>query len=152
MVPKSWICYNPTLGQSVIPTNHARNAPSALLAVQSHARAIRHSDDCGGAGGEAGKAVTIPRSGNPSFRQPWPEGVKPWTSSYNPTLGQSVIPTNTVAYGLVANLSLQSPARAIRHSDKIPATAPVQRRAGYNPTLGQSVIPTSTRRSMSGAG
>src|SRR5581483_1379154 len=85
--------------------------------------------------------VTIPRTGNPSFRLLQPsfflrcgdcynptlgQSVIPTIGSdiasdeqqcYNPTHGQSVIPTHGSAQPLRGDVSLQSHARAIRHSD-----------------------------------
>src|SRR5581483_3826340 len=140
--------------------------------LQSHARAIRHSDPgivtcCH----HINQIVTIPRTGNPSFRPRrllrWQAAVRHVTiprtgnpsfrprdryllsphqpdrynpthgqsviptkkshymtgsshTSYNPTHGQSVIPTQGSLLAVTTSTrSLQSHARAIRHSDAI---------------------------------
>src|SRR5581483_948208 len=114
--------------------------------LQSHARAIRHSDPgivtcCH----HINQIVTIPRTGNPSFRPRrllrWQAAVRhvtiPRTGNpsfrprdryllsphqpdrYNPTHGQSVIPTRSYQFGKRDSKPLQSHARAIRHSDVI---------------------------------
>src|SRR5581483_4839639 len=208
-------CYNPTHGQSVIPTPATIVLSAMRRLLQSHARAIRHSDSCNHRSFGDAEIVTIPRTGNPSFRRTGGKNrlrrpcmvtiprsgnpsfrllavTLPPTSSnvtiprtgnpsfrpmevrnpyeetfrYNPTHGQSVIPTSLPASFIDHVAWLQSHARAIRHSDlacfeiengakmvTIPRTGNpsfrqqqrlpnAQASSCYNPTHGQSVIPT----------
>src|SRR5581483_4809650 len=111
--------YNPTLGQSVIPTVIVCMAVCTSAMLQSHARAIRHSDLIKDANKLSHRRVTIPRSGNPSFRLQSRQDVD------------------------VSAIMLQSHARAIRHSDVIRVGLLHFFMNCYNPTLGQSVIPTA---------
>src|SRR5581483_1682933 len=113
-----------------------------MIMLQSHARAIHHSDRISLSRTKCLTSVTIPRSGNPSFR-PLCKIPLAWTRyGYNPTLGQSIIPTrykiheensqSAVTIPRSGNPSfrqriklstsfrvfmLQSHARAIHHSD-----------------------------------
>src|SRR5581483_4020973 len=165
--PRLPICYNPTLGQSVTPTtiggsvktslsmlqSHARAIrhsdkflplrAACLVRLQSHARAIRHSDTRGTNNLLDFDVVTIQRSGNPSFRLVHDGQRRHLRASYNPTLGQSVIPTNVVAAQSQACLRRYNPTLG---QSVIPTTKTRPPRARetacYNPTLGQSVIPT----------
>src|SRR5581483_3746687 len=88
------------------------------MMLQSHARAIRHSDD-------------EPSRAQSGFR---------WLQSHARAIRHSDV---AVIFDQIPSANaLQSHARAIRHSDLAVAAATGRPRYRYNPTLGQSVIPT----------
>src|SRR5581483_11980962 len=87
---------NPPSGHSFFPRCHLLCVDEERLRLQSHARAIRHSDNWPCSSMKRPPAVTIPRSGNPSFRLCGILIVTLPSISYNPTLGQSVIPTEEI--------------------------------------------------------
>src|SRR5581483_6464159 len=134
--------YNPTLGQSVIPTKGVFIATQCTQVTipRSGNPSFRPHQQLPWRDGI--QIVTIPRSGNPSFRRLLPASLERLESCYNPTLGQSVIPTPSYFSHTKGPGVLQSHARAIRHSDLVASPGKSAAIAGYNPTLGQSVIPT----------
>src|SRR5581483_3144465 len=136
--------YNPTLGQSVIPTKGVFIATQCTQVTipRSGNPSFRPHQQLPWRDGI--QIVTIPRSGNPSFRRLLPASLERLESCYNPTLGQSVIPTPSYFSHTKGPGVLQSHARAIRHSDLVASPGKSAAIAGYNPTLGQSVIPTGT--------
>src|SRR5581483_5606462 len=136
--------YNPTLGQSVIPTKGVFIATQCTQVTipRSGNPSFRPHQQLPWRDGI--QIVTIPRSGNPSFRRLLPASLERLESCYNPTLGQSVIPTPSYFSHTKGPGVLQSHARAIRHSDLVASPGKSAAIAGYNPTLGQSVIPTTT--------
>src|SRR5581483_10133642 len=85
--------YNPTHGQSVIPTLFWQLKQGMVSWLQSHARAIRHSDSWMVSGVAPAIQVTIPRTGNASFRHLLRDPADGNIAGYNSTHGQSVIPT-----------------------------------------------------------
>src|SRR5581483_4476154 len=137
-------CYNPTLGQSVIPTLRFPISHRGGCLLQSHARAIRHSDaNLGDCACECvvlqSHARAIRHSDRDHIRiDQWRKG------GYNPTLGQSVIPTTTAGTCLCSICLCYNPTLG---QSVIPTRAKHVLKHGpfcYNPTLGQSVIPTES--------
>src|SRR5581483_882215 len=137
-------CYNPTLGQSVIPTLRFPISHRGGCLLQSHARAIRHSDaNLGDCACECvvlqSHARAIRHSDRDHIRiDQWRKG------GYNPTLGQSVIPTTTAGTCLCSICLCYNPTLG---QSVIPTRAKHVLKHGpfcYNPPLGQSVIPTES--------
>src|SRR5581483_9208127 len=158
--------YNPTHGHSVIPTFSATCIPYTVVELQSHARAlrhsdqkgyqpmnyttllqsharaIRHSDSCNHRSFGDAEIVTIPRTGNPSFRLLQPSFFRRCGDCYNPTHGQSVIPTNWRQKPLETSLYGYNPTLGQSVIPTIGSDIASDEQQCYNPTHGQSVIPT----------
>src|SRR5581483_3410519 len=83
--------------------------------LQSHARAIRHSDSPIWRGLEPSQNSYNPTLGQSVIPTHVAIFYKISADSYNPTLGQSVIPTVIVCMAVCTSAMLQSHARAIRH-------------------------------------
>src|SRR5581483_10938653 len=113
-----------------------------MIMLQSHARAIHHSDRISLSRTKCLTSVTIPRSGNPSFR-PLCKIPLAWSLyGYNPTLGQSIIPTGDKAKYVVSRLHVTIPRSGNPSFRPYWYVSASTYGYGYNPTLGQSIIPT----------
>src|SRR5581483_3096110 len=117
-----------------------------MIMLQSHARAIHHSDRISLSLTKCFTSVTIPRSGNPSFR-PLCKIPLAWTRyGYNPTLGQSIIPTRYKIHEENSQSAVTIPRSGNPSFRPYWYVSASTYGYGYNPTLGQSIIPTIRRR------